>query len=165
VFVEMERRAERWQRVEGSEPVPFFGDPGTPVEEAARVDVRVLAERFRLGQRELDAVWGLVLPPATRLALRRAAAEPPESLRIDDSLWARIVFDFAVAHSTRAVERGQLLRSMAPLYLGWVGGFVNEVRGLDGAASEARVETLCAAFEREKRYLVGRWRWPDSFNP
>lgn len=165
VFHEMERRAHRWQRVEGSAAAPSYGDPGTPADEPVRVDVAELAARFRLGLRELDAVWGLVLPPATRLALRRAAAAAPEALRLDDALWARVVYDFAVAHYTRTLERGQLLRSMTPLYLGWAAGFVNEVRQLDGAGTEARVEALCAAFEREKPYLIGRWRWPDGFNP
>ena len=165
VFREMERAAERWQRLDGSTPVPAFGAPGPPAEDRALPDVAALAAPLRLGLRELDAVWGLVLPPASRLALQRAAAAPPEELRLDDALWARVVYDFAVAHSTRALERGQLLRSMTPLYLGWVAGFVNDVRALDPAATEARVEALCAAFEREKRYLIGRWRWPDTFNP
>jgi hypothetical protein len=165
VFVEMERRADRWQRVEGSRPLPSFGDPGVLPEGPAGVDVAALTSNLRLGLRELDAVWGLVLPPATRLELRRAAAAPPELLRLDDSLWARVVYDFAVAHFVRTLERGQLLRSMTPLYRGWVAGFVNEVAALDAVGTEARVEALCGAFDREKTYLIRRWRWPDSFNP
>jgi hypothetical protein len=165
VFHDMELRADRWQRVDGSGPVASFGEPGLLADEPVRVDVADLVAKFHLGLRELDGVWGLVLPPATRLALRRVAAAPADTLRIDDALWARVVYDFAVAHYTRAMERGQLLRSMTPLYLGWVAGFVNDVRGLDGSGTEARIETLCAAFEREKRYLIGRWRWPDSFTP
>ena len=82
-----------------------------------------------------------------------------------DELWARIVYDFAVAHFAKTMERRQLLASMTPLYLGWVASFVAEVGALDGAAAEARIESLCAAFEREKRYLIARWRWPDTFNP
>jgi hypothetical protein len=161
----MERRADRWQRIDGSNPVASFGEPGVLADEPVRVEVAELAAKFRLGLRELDGIWGLVLPPVTRLALQRAAAAASHILRLDDALWARVVYDFAVAHYTRAMERGQLLRSMTPLYLGWVAGFVNDVRGLDGAGTEARIEALCAAFEREKRYLIGRWRWPDSFNP
>jgi hypothetical protein len=165
VFVEMERRADRWQRIEGSSPLRAFGEPGALPDGPTGVDVTALASNLRLGLRELDAVWGLVLPPASRLELRRAASAPPERLRLDDSLWARVVYDFAVAHSVRTLERGQLLRSMTPLYLGWVAGFVNDVTALDADATEARVEGLCAAFEREKQYLIRRWRWPDSFNP
>jgi len=166
VFVEMERHAARWQRVEGSQPVPSFGEPGAFVgDDAARANVPALVASFQLGLRELEGLWGRVLPPATLLALRRAVTASPEAWRVDDALWARVVYDFAVAHYTRTMDRNQLLRSMTPLYLGWVAGFVNDIRGLDASAAEARVEELCAAFEREKRYAIARWRWPDDFNP
>jgi len=165
VFQEMERHADRWQRVEGSEPVPSVGQAGVIADGPSTVDLGALEDAFRLGLRELGEIWGLVLPPGALLALRRPAAAPAGKSRLSDALWARIIFDFAVAHSTRVIERQQLLRSMTPLYLGWVRGFVEDVRELDGEATEARVEALCGWFEREKPYAIARWRWPDSFNP
>lgn len=162
VFREMERQAGRWQRIEGSEPVPTFGASGLLEEAPPRVRVEPLAAAFRLGQRELEPVWGPVLSPPTLLALRRLAADEATP-RLGDSLWARIVFDFAVGHYARSVERRQLLRSLTPLYLGWVAGFVEETQSLSHEAVEARIESLCLAFEREKRYLISRWRWPDAF--
>lgn len=165
VFREMERHADRWQRVEHSEPVPSFGEAGTFDGEAATAEADALADVFRLGLRELGALWALVLPPATLLALRRAAAARAQAFGLADQLWARIVYDFAVAYSTRSVERRQLLGALTPLYLGWVAGFVSEVGALDGPATDARAEALCQAFEREKPYAIARWRWPDGFNP
>lgn len=165
VFVEMDRHVARWQRVEGSDAVPSLGAPGDVDGRRVAVDGASLEDAFRLGVRELTALWGLVLPPATLLALRRAASAPAGRLRLEDPLWARIVYDFAVAHSIRSVERQQLLRSMTPLYLGWVAGFANAVRDVDVDGVEARIEALCLAFEREKPYAVARWRWPDTFNP
>ena len=69
----------------------------------------------------------------------------------------------ALRVAARAVERRQLLLSLTPLYLGWVAGFVEETQSLAPEAVEDRVESLCLAFEREKRYLISRWRWPDAF--
>jgi hypothetical protein len=63
------------------------------------------------------------------------------------------------------MDRGQLLRSMTPLYLGWVASWVNEVRALEAPLAEERLERLCEAFEAEKPYLISRWRWPDRFTP
>jgi hypothetical protein len=165
VFREMERHADRWQRVLGSEPVPSFGDPVAPPEPPPRVAAARLLAGFQLGQRELAPLWSAVLPPATMLALRRAGAVPHESFRIENALWARIVYDFAVAHLARTIERRQLLRSMTPLYLGWVASFANRTRELDVAGIEGEVEALCQAFEAEKRYAIARWRWPDAFEP
>jgi hypothetical protein len=165
VFREMERHASRWQRVEGSLPVPSVGSGGWMSGEAPRVSVEWLLERFRLGARDLSTVWSLVLPPATLLHLRQASAARAGAFRLADDAWARIVYDFAVAHYAKAMERRQLLASLTPLYLGWVASFAQETQGLDETAFEARVEALCAAFESQKRYLISRWRWPDGFNP
>jgi len=118
-----------------------------------------------VGQSDLAALWALVLPPATMLALRRAARAGTEAFRIDDATWARAVYDFAVAYHVKSMERGQLLAAFTPLYLGWVGSFLHEVYGQGPVAADARVEALCAAFEHEKPYLIGRWRWPDGFSP
>jgi hypothetical protein len=84
---------------------------------------------------------------------------------MDDALWARIVYDFAVGYHVGLMDRALLLRSMTPLYLGWTAAFVREVRDLDRPGVEARVERLCRAFEAAKPYLISRWRWPDRFNP
>lgn len=165
VFAEAERDPARWQRILSQREVPAFGTPALPAGPPPQPAVGNLVEAYRLGLRELVAVWQHVLPPGTLFDLERAAGRGAEDFRLDDRLWARVVYDFAVAHSVRALERQQLLRSMTPLYLGWVASFANEVRGLDAAAAEEREERLCRAFEAEKRYLVQRWRWPETFAP
>lgn len=165
VFREMERHASRWQRVEGSEPVPTSGSGGWLPGEGPRVDVARLLDTFRLAARELAPVWSLVLPPATLLALRQAGGARAGAFRLPDAEWARIVYDFAVAHYVKTIERRQLLASLTPLYLGWIASFAQETDGLDEPSFEARVDALCAAFESEKNYLISRWRWPEGFNP
>jgi len=63
------------------------------------------------------------------------------------------------------MDRTLLLRSLTPLYLGWAASFVRQVRELDAAGVEARVEVLCRGFEAAKPYLISRWRWPDRWSP
>ena len=164
VFGEMERSASQWQRTRRIRPVPTFGSGGfEPGGE--RPDPTRLFESFARGLRDLLPVWNLVLPPATLLALQRCAARPVEAGGLPDEIWARAIFDFSVAHLTRRVERRQLLRSLAPLYLGWLAGLALAAATLDEAGFEARVEATATAFEQERRYLIARWRWPDEFNP
>ncbi len=164
VFGEMERSADQWQRTGPSRPVPTLGSGGfEPGGE--RPDPARLFQAFARGLRDLLPVWGLVLPPATLLELQRHAARPIEAGGLPDELWARAIFDFSVAHLVRRVERRQLLRSLAPLYLGWLAGLASAANALDDAGFEARVEATASAFEREKPYLIARWRWPDEFNP
>lgn len=165
VFVEMERYPHYWQRSGAPRSVPTLGAPGVAQGDAPRPNVQSFGRAFELGLRELSAVWSPVLPPSTLLALQRFVGQPIEQRRWHDRLWARIVYDFAVAHMVRAVERHQLLLSMTPLYLGWLAGFVQELEPLGPSEAEGRVQQLCGAFDAEKEYLIARWRWPDSFTP
>ena len=89
----------------------------------------------------------------------------PEEFRIPDELWARIVYDFALAYRLRTIARDHLLRALTPLYLGWIASYAVEVESAGRSAVQRRWERLCGAYESGKPYFVSRWRWPDRFNP
>jgi hypothetical protein len=163
LFADVERHASLWQRVRASHSVTESG--GEPGEAPAGTspDPRPMVEAFQLGQRNLQELWSLVLPPVTLLELKKLSRQPLESFRMPDALWARAVYDFALAYRLRTLSRGHLLGAMAPLYLGWVGSRVLEVES--GVPWVPRQEQLERAFEQNKPYLVQRWRWPDRFNP
>ncbi len=163
LFADAERHASLWQRVRASHSVTETG--GEPGEAPAGTspDPRPMVEAFQLGQRNLQELWSLVLPPVTLLELKKLSRQPLESFRMPDALWARAVYDFALAYRLRTLSRGHLLGAMAPLYLGWVGSRVLEVES--GVPWGPRQEQLERAFEQNKPYLVQRWRWPDRFNP
>lgn len=164
LFGDMERRAAIWQRIRGSQPLPQFGEP-SPVPAAPAIDAAALADSFRLGSRELQDVWAEVLPPLAILQWRRLASTPLGAFRVDDALWARTVYDFAMGHRLRVIARDHLLGSLTPLYLGWLASFVLEVGHAPAEEAEARIERLCLTFEAEKPYLISQWRWPERFKP
>jgi hypothetical protein len=127
-------------------------------------DTSGMLESFQLGNRELQEIWGLVLPPTTLFELRKLSRLPTEQFRMPDELWVRIVYDFALAHRLRTITRDHLLKSLAPLYLGWIASYVREVQ-LGGIAAGQPLERLALAYESNKPYLLSRWRWPDRFSP
>jgi glucosylglycerate synthase len=165
IFLDMERNAVCWQRVRESLLVPVFGEPFAPSTGAGAVDVDQLVNSFQLGVRDLQEIWGLVLPPASLFELRKLARLASDQFAMPDELWVRVVYDFALAHRLRTINRDHLLRSMTPLYLGWVASHAREVANADAAAIEKRLDRLAATYEGGKSYLVSRWRWPDRFNP
>jgi len=165
VFLDMERNAAAWQRVRGSHLVPAFENAGTAPGESGPVDVRRLIDSFQLGAQNLQDLWSLVLPPTGLLEIRKLARVPNEQFRMPDDLWAGIVYDFALAHRARTINRDHLLRSFTPLYLGWVASYAREMESADAGAVEERLERLAGAYEAGKPYLMSRWRWPDRFNP
>jgi uncharacterized membrane protein len=165
VFAEMNRSAGFWQRTRGSQAVPVFGPCIHPPDDPAPVDPGPMMQSFRLGYQNLQDIYRLILPPATLMELKRMCLEKAESCRFDDMLWARVVYDFALAWRTRAIDRDHLLGALTPLYLGWVGAWVSTVRNEAPEQVHARMEALCMAYETQKGYLISRWRWPDRFNP
>ena len=165
VFLDMEERTAHWQRVRGSKTLPQFGQPEAPPPETGSVDVHSMIESFRLGAQNLQDVWGLVLPPTTLLELRRLSRVSEDQFRLPDQVWVRIVYDFALGHHLRTISRDHLLRSITPLYLGWIASFALETKTAGPDEVDARIELLSKAYEDNKSYLVSRWRWPDRFNP
>lgn len=165
IFLDMERQAAVWQKVRGSQPVSTLGGPSRPAPDSATVDVRPMVDSFQLGLRNLREVWGLVLPPASLLELKKLTRLAPEQFRMPDELWAKIVYDFALAHRLRVMNRDHLLGAMTPLYLAWVASYAVEAQATPAPVTEARIERLCLTFEAQKPYLLSRWRWPDRFNP
>jgi len=165
VFLDIERKAACWQRVRPSVSPPAFGERVALAEDKGAVEVRRILELFQLGARDLLEVWSLILPPTSLLELRKLSRLPQEQFRMPDDLSVHIVYNFALGHRLRTISRDHLLRSMTPLYLGWVASHALEMENAPARVVEERLERLCHAFEANKSYLVSRWRWPDRFNP
>jgi glucosylglycerate synthase len=165
-FLEMEGRAAHWQSIRGSKMLTRFGQPEPlPEDTGAPIDVHGMIESFQLGTQNLQDVWSLILPPTTLLELRRLSRVTESQFRVPDPLWVRIVYDFALGHHLRTISRDHLLRSITPLYLGWIASYALETQTASLPEVYARIERLSKAYEDNKGYLVSRWRWPDRFNP
>lgn len=164
IFADIEAKASFWQRSRG---------PAVPLREARPMqqtessdlaeEVPGMVEAFRLAHRNLQEIWALALPPQSLLALKKLSIAEPAAFTIAPALWARLVYDFALAFHLRSLNRGHLLGAFTPVYLAWVASTLRTAT--DDASAAAHREETAAAFEREKPYLVARWRWPDRFNP
>jgi glucosylglycerate synthase len=155
-FTVMERHGDLWLEVRGSEPIPAVGEPIPPGVDPMAVDVERMQEAFRQGARDLTSIWELILAPDTLAEVLALDGEGP--LRFPDDLWARVVYDFALGHHYSVVHRDHLLRSLTPLYLGRTAAFVLGTRTAGVAATQAQLDGVAAAFERQKGYLVEHWR-------
>jgi len=165
IFLSMEKNAPKWQQLRGSALITTLNEQESRAQSpnpAPAIDVARLINTFQLGMRDLQEIWRLVLPPATLFELHHVS---PQKFRIPDELWVRIIYDFALAHRLRTINRVHLLRSLTPLYLGWVASYALETEGADSAGLNRRLERLSIAYEAGKPYLISRWRWPDRFNP
>lgn len=161
LFADIDLKAAFWQRARRLALTRNPPPPPAPL--AAPTDIASMLETFRLGYGNLQEIWSLVLPPNTLLGLKRLSIAGAATFHMPENLWARIVFDFLLAFRLRTINRGHLLGALIPLYLAWVATHINVIG--TGVNPERHVESVAAAFEAEKPYLVSRWRWPDRFNP
>jgi glycosyltransferase involved in cell wall biosynthesis len=161
VFSLMREYESAWLPVRGSAPVDLFGFPHDVGLDPIEVNVERMLGVFHAGCSDLGEVWSLALGPATLAAVRglHCAATPGagRTFHLDDELWTKIIYEFALAHSRRPLERGHLLRSLTPLYLARVASFVIETRDMFAGQVEDRIEGLALTFEAAKVALADKW--------
>lgn len=165
LFADVEAKATFWQRArtiaQSTRPQPAA--PGGAAVEDVSEELAGMVDAFRLAHNNLYEIWSLVLPPQSLLALKKLSQSQPSAFSMAPALWARVVYDFVLAFHLRLMNRGHLLGALTPLYMAWVASTL--LRANNEAASAQHREETAVAFEREKPYLVARWRWPDRFNP
>lgn len=163
LFSDIDAKAAFWQRARQL-MLPRNHQPAEhPLSADPTADIAPMVQAFRLAYTNLQEIWSLVLPPNTLLGLKRLSLAEGAAFRMPETLWARIVYDFVLAHRLRTINRGHLLGALIPLYLAWVASHINATAS--GVEPEEHIDAVAAAFASEKPYFVARWRWPDRFNP
>jgi glycosyltransferase involved in cell wall biosynthesis len=157
LFTLMEEHTGLWKDVKNSQPVPILGFQYEVGLEPIQVSVDRMINAFRLGVTEFLSLWEGVLSKEALEGLGTLKDASESRFCLPDSLWIRLVYDFALAAHRKAMNLGHLLKSFTPLYLGRVASFVLEVQHSRHDEVEERIEKLCWAFEQEKAYLVDRW--------
>jgi hypothetical protein len=155
-FKLMEEHCEFWRETQGIQPVPTFGTPaGNPP--GVSFDSERMIANFRLGAKALIEIWRKILSAETARGVEALSRLPDNRFSVPPGLWARVIYDFAAGFHQGLVHRDHLLKSMIPLYLGWVASFYRENREAPASAVEERIEDLCRLFEDQKTYLLERW--------
>jgi hypothetical protein len=163
----IEVHAERWLDVRGSHDIPVYGferllDP-PPLE----VDTRRLLHEFAKGWLNVGDEWQQAIAAPNLEAIRAllgdaeafdASATGAGRFSFPDELWARVVYDMALAWHARVMPIDRLVTSLIPLYFARVASLIVETRDLTTDQAEAFVERQARVFELTKPYLVDRWR-------
>ena len=152
----MEDLQNDWQKNKGIQSVAAFGRPAEDPP-AVSFNLERMIANFRLGVKALMGIWRKVLSPETARGVEALPQLADERFSFPPELWVRVIYDFAAGFHREWVHRDHLLKSMVPLYLGWVASFFKENRGAPASAAEEKIEVLCRLFENQKPYLVERW--------
>ena len=162
VFSLMETYSAVWSKVPGAQPTPVFGFPFEVGLEPVPINRARMVNTFRQAARDLAPVYARVVSPALVQELQACAALSDEQFALADQFWVRLVYGFALAYHRRRLDREHLVKSLTPLYLGWVASFARQTENEDATQVEARIERLCLAYEQLKATLISQWPLPAS---
>jgi hypothetical protein len=157
MFISMDSSAPLWSAVHAPLEVSCNGCQPSVSLEPVRLNRKRLYEMFKFGLTELEPVFLSILTPETQDRLKQLAAVPEDRFEYPADLWARTVYEFAVAYHRSVIGRDHVVQALVPLFRGRAFSFVTENRDASSEQLESNIESLCAAFEREKPYLLRLW--------
>lgn len=157
-----------WKYVGPSRPSSIYGFGQGMDQPAPAVDVSTdkLFASFKEGWENHGELWREVIPLADFRGIEEMAAiESEGSFTFSSELWARIIFNFAVAYrNADEADRDRLMEALIPFYHSRVLSFVNKTRNFDAREAEEYLDRTSRVFEAEKYYLIDRWDHAKSVN-
>jgi hypothetical protein len=155
LFMLMEEYPDKWKEVRSTDPVPLFGFEFSVGLEPVHVNVDRMIGMFDLGIKELSDLLTEILSIDSMKELIETSTSNP--FTFTDELWARIIYDYAIACHKKVMSLEHILKTLTPLYLGKVASLVMDMAESNALEVENRLERLCTAFEKLKPYLIEHW--------
>ena len=158
IFELMENNAEKWKSVQGSQPIPTYGEAIQKEPEAFSVDLPGMVENFKEGFKNISVLWEKIINPRSFSMLKDLTEKKKiESFLIPTEDWAKIVFDFAATFHRWKKDRKDLIDFMRPLYYARVASFINRTKDMTTTQAEEIIEEQARVFEELKPYLLAVW--------
>jgi glycosyltransferase involved in cell wall biosynthesis len=148
-----------WKDTTKSWPSSIFGF-GLGVDEkppTVSVDTDALCKSFVSGFDRYGEIWEQVISQSELIEIRKVKKMSKEQLYYPSDLWARILFDFAIAYRNNKIPREQVIEAMIPFYHSRILSFVNRTGHMGTKECEEYFESINRVFENEKYYLIKRW--------
>jgi glycosyltransferase involved in cell wall biosynthesis len=160
IFSMMRNFDSLWTKVKYSRPTAIYGFGLGEVEMPPRVEVDTdnLLHKFHSGFDEYDDIWEEILTQFVYKKLLEIRSLTKKEFDFPTDLWARVLFDFAVAYHRPTIDRDITMDSLIPLYFGRTLSFVKKTGRMSIRQAEETIEDDCMAFEMAKPYLLQRWR-------
>jgi hypothetical protein len=157
LFTSLDTYASVWHSAPEPVDAPCLGCEPAVNEGTSRLNRKRLYDMFVFGVKELDPVFLSILTTPTHDELKRLAGLPEDRFSYSGELWARTVYEFAIAFQRAVIGRDHIVQALVPLFRGRAHTFLTENRDASVEEMESNIESLCQAFEQEKPHLVELW--------
>ena len=154
----LEKYESRWLNRTGSQTVPTFGPDHELCEESPPTNPEKFFAMFRSGVNELEPLLASILTRDTHAQVKAIALLDADKFRFANELWVRTLYEFAGSYHHEVLNRDHLVQSVVPLYRGLLYSFLMQHANSSADEMEADAEQLGLEFERQKPYLVERWK-------
>jgi hypothetical protein len=147
-----------WKDVKWSRPTAVFGF-GADLEmpPPVTVDTVALWNRFVSETARHWEVYKAVLSEGTCAKLEEAVGLDMTHFEFPTALWAKTLYDFAVAYRDADIPKPQILDALIALHYGKTLSFMTETETMNNQQAEEIIEDQCLQFEKCKPYLLERW--------
>jgi hypothetical protein len=147
-----------WLDRRGSESVPTFGPDHELASDEKPPNQEKIFELFRSGVNELNPILASILTLDTHAQLKETAARGADKFRFAPELWVKTLYEFAASYHRSVINRNHVVQALVPLYRGQSYSFLLEHAESSAEEIEADSEILCLEFEKQKPYLIERWK-------
>jgi hypothetical protein len=154
----LEKYESRWLNRAGSQTVPTFGPDHELCEESPPANPEKIFEMFRSGVNELEPLLASILTRDTHAQIKAISLLDADKFRFANELWVRTLYEFAASYHHEVLNRDHLVQSVVPLYRGLLYSFLLQHANSSAEEMETDAEQLGLEFERQKPYLVERWK-------
>jgi glucosylglycerate synthase len=148
-----------WTKVEYSKPTSIYGFGLGEIEMPPKVEVNAqkLIQNFHDGFKKYHELWEKSLSKDVYRKLQEIKGMKERVFNFPTDLWARILYDMAIAFRDKLFDRDQTMDSLIPLYFGRTFSFVKKTKRMSTRQAEEAIEEDCMTFEMTKPYFIKRW--------
>ncbi|MBN2169395.1 MAG: glycosyl transferase family 2 [Actinobacteria bacterium] len=158
LFSMMGTYEDRWINVKRSHPAAILGEEPTDEPEETVVSYENLIDHFHIGFDKYKVLWRDILRKENYKAVEKAYYMSDEAFEFPGGLWARTVYDFAIAYNFGPYPGDLTVDCLMPLYCGRTAHFVKKTLDMTTFEAEIKVEQGAETFEALKEYLVYYWQ-------
>lgn len=147
-----------WLAVDGSQAVTTFGPDHEITTATPPAGQEKSFDMFRSGVDGLKTVLPSILGADTYAKIHDLATMDPAKFRFPMELWVTTLFEFAASYHRTVIARDHIVQALVPIYRGNLYSYFLEHADSSPEQLEVDSEILCGEFERQKPYLVERWK-------
>jgi glycosyltransferase involved in cell wall biosynthesis len=151
---------DKWKDTKWSRPTAIYGfnlgeqEQPPPVE----VNTKTLYDKFQAGFTQYENIWKHILTNDVFNKLNEINEIDQDRFDFPTQLWAKVLFDIAVAYRDLQNEREDIMDSLIPIYFGKTLSFVRKTERMSMKQAEEFIDNECLVVEETRPYLNQRWK-------